>query len=374
MNRRLKYIIFAFAVAACFTPPSHGEEITRADSLLKAKKHFSFAVQYKKGGSFKQALENYRQSIAYNDTVYQVHYSFADLLMKMDRIDEAKREYAISLRLNPKHYNSASMLAKLHYESAHYDSALTTYEIMYGLKPDDVGLLTTIAGLREYLGKDAEALEAYKTIAAAGGDNGETLMKAVSLAVKMKDWEEAERLVEPILERRPGDRDALNIAATVSTERNDLASAVQYLRILAATDTSDVAALEKLETTAELNGDIENRLWAMERLHALSPGDVSLIGDLAELLFREKKDERGLPYLRKGIELAPRDGRLRILMGDYYRKRNENDKAVAEYTIALDDEKWKNSAQQFIWLIEPPKTDAEKAEQEFFNRGRQKRN
>jgi len=359
--------VFAAAGMSAETAASH------ADSLLKARKHFSFAVQYKKSGNYEQAFENYRRSIAYNDTVYQVHYSFADLLMKMNRPLEARREYAASLRLNPNHYKSALMLSKLYYEAAEYDSALTAYETLYRLKPEDPEVLETIAALRDYTGRKKEALDAYGELIARGGDTFDNCLRAASAAVSVGDMEAGDRFIRKALAKRPDDRNALLLAYRISAGRNDLSSATRYLRRLAEID-PDTAVMEKLEKISRARGDTENLMWALKHRHELEPDDVTTIGELAELLFREGEEAQALSYLEKGLKLSPDDGRLHILAGNYYHRKGDLRRALEEYEAALKDEKWKSSAQQFIWRINPPETEAEKIEKEFFMRGKKKEN
>ncbi|MCK5346014.1 MAG: hypothetical protein KAR20_21535, partial [Candidatus Heimdallarchaeota archaeon] len=146
-------------------------EISKADSLLKAKKHFSFAVEYKKNEKYEDAFRNYETSIAYNDTVYQVHYSFADLLLKMNKPEYAKRELLTSFTLNPGHFKSASILASQYYKSAVYDSALVMYEAMHKIKPKQDSILSNIASLREFLDMTEKALESYAELIAKGMDS-----------------------------------------------------------------------------------------------------------------------------------------------------------------------------------------------------------
>jgi len=346
---------------------------SRADSLLKARKHFSFAVQYKKNGNYEQAFENYKRSIAYNDSVYQVHYSFADLLMKMNRPLEARREYAASLRLNPNHYKSALMLAKLYYDAAEYDSALAAYEVLHRLKPENPEVLETIAALRDYTGRKKEALEAYGELIDKGGDTFENCLKAASAAVSAGDMEAGNRFIRKALDKKPADRNALLLAYRISAGRNDLSSAARYLRRLAEI-APDTAVMEKLEKIYRTRGNTENLVWVLKRRRELEPENATILGELAELLFREGDETQALSYLEKGLELSPENGRLHILAGNYYQRKGDIQRALEEYEAALKDEKWKSSAQQFIWRINPPETEAEKIEKEFFMRGKKKVN
>jgi Tfp pilus assembly protein PilF len=71
------------------------------------------------------------------------------------------------------------------------------------------------------------------------------------------------------------------------------------------------------------------------------------------------------------LNRTPGDAKLHILMGNLFREKGDDNKAVHEYEIALNDPRWKQTAQQLIWQIRPPQTESEKAEREFFRRGRE---
>ena len=365
------YILVLVAIIFQICVPSQGysTETSKADSLLKAKKHFSFAVQYKKNEKYEDAFKNYETSLAYNDTVYQVHYSFADLLLKMNKPEYAKRELLASFTLNPGHFKSASILAGLYYDSAEYDSALVMYEAMYAISPDQDSILSNIASLREYLNMTEEALESYEELIAKGMDSYGNLMKASLLAAHIENYKLSEDYAVLALDKKPGDIDALNAALHASTEAGDMKSAEAWLRLLTAADSTGTEALVKLENLYRANSDTGQLIWALTEHHKRASGDIGIIGELAELLIREGDSEQGVTYIHKGFAIAPGDGRLRILMGVYYRKQGHTEKALEEFRIALKDSRWQASAQQFIWQIEQPETDAEKDEREFFNRG-----
>ena len=116
--------------------------------------------------------------------------------------------------------------------------------------------------------------------------------------------------------------------------------------------------------------DDKNLIWALERHHSLETENVEVLGELSELYYAQNMLDSGIEYVNRGLKLNPDDGRFRILLGEYYRAKGQIDKALEQYRIALKDEKWKSSAQRLIWQIEKPETEEEKAEKEFFSRGK----
>ncbi len=373
-NKMLEIIVYftLLLFSSFFSSEIKAAEMSKTDSLFQAQKHFSFAVQYKEREEYELAIEQYEKSISFNDTVYQVYYSFADLLMKMNRPQDAKLQYLKSLSINSKHYNSALMLAKLYYESAIYDSTLKMYEIIYELENDNYEVLASIAKLREYLGMKETALDAYKELIQNGQNSYENLMKVVELAISVGDYESAENYIDSILKEYPDDINVLKMAAEINIALENYSSANKYLRQIAVFDSTNVSILTKLEIICRLSGDTDNLIWSLERHHRLSPNNTIIIGELSELLYNNNMVTSGIEYVKKGIELSPEDGKLHILMGEYYMSIGMNEEALNEFKIALDDEKWRSSAQQLIWKIEKPESESEKAEKEFFERGKNK--
>ncbi|MBN1293773.1 MAG: hypothetical protein JXB48_18165 [Candidatus Latescibacteria bacterium] len=363
-------LIFAFMLTLLVSQANkaYTEEVSRADSLIKAKKHFSFAVQYKNNEKYDDAFRNYEASIAYNDTVYQVHYSFADLLIKMDNIPYAKREFLTVFTLNPNHYKSIALLSKFYFESADYDSALIMYENMYRLQPEQLTILESIASLREHTGKIDDALDAYSELIAKGNDNYSNNIKAATFAEKLEKYETARDFAIKALEKKPDDIDALNIAIQTSLALNDTESAINYLQRISQVDAADTKSLIRLENLYRSGSDIEQLIATLKEHHKRMPDDADIIEELAERLMQTEKPDESIEFLRKGIEIAPDNGKFHILLGNYYQEKGDNQQALREYGLALKDAKWKSSAQQFIWQIEEPETASEKAEREFFNR------
>ena len=340
-----------------------------ADSLEKAKKHFSFAVQYKNNENYEEAIKNYEISLAFNDTVFQVHYSFADMLLKMSRTNEAKRELLNTLMLNHDHFKSAALLSGLYHKVAQYDSALVMYETMYRLKPDSLAYLSSIAGLSAYLELHDKALAAYRELIRKGENTFDNYLRASQHAEKTGDMELADELVLQALRKQPDDTTALQTAASISLARDNTKSVIDYQQRLVVLNPSDQVLLYNLEQLCRKHGDNDQLIWVFKERIRQSPKDIALIGELAELQLFEGQTTEGIETIMQGLDVSPGDGKLRILLGDHYMEQGETDKALAEFNIALKDERWRQDALQFIGMIDRPESETEKEEREFFERG-----
>ena len=241
---------------------------------------------------------------------------------------------------------------------------------MLRLKPDDTALLGSIAALREYLGKKEDALNAYRELIRRGDNTKDTHVKAATLASSLEEWDTADSLITTALADKTPDVDILRLASSISLGKNDGAAALARLKKLTEIAPSDETAIAALEKTARAERDTDGLIWALELRIGLAPDDADTVGELSELLLHEGNREKARDCLKNGIAHAPDSGRLHVLMGNFYREQGDTNSAIAEYEKALSDNAWKSGAQQFIWQIRPPKTEEEKAEQEFFNRAK----
>lgn len=365
--------IFAIPLIAAFLSvidgPASAAVMSKEDSLLAARKHFSFAVQYKRNGEHEEALRQYRESLAYNDTVYQVHYSFAELLMILGRSEHAKAEYLKTLGLNPAHRPSASILAGMYARAGAYDSVLVMYDAIRAIDPSD-SLLDASVKIREYLGRDAEALEGLRELISHGLDDPGIFVRAARLSIKTGDVRSAEEYASKALAIRPGDRDALRIAYKSAIELGETERAVPRLEALAAIDTTDASTLGELAKIYRSEGKSPDLIRILARLNGLDPDNTAILGELAELTLASGETDRAGDYAAKGISLEPSDGRLRIVMGEIWRLKGKKDRALAEYRAALADPQWRDTAGRLIEHLNTVPTDTEKKERDFFNRGK----
>ena len=342
-----------------------------ADSTVDlAKKHFSFGVQQKKAGNNDEARRQFEKSIASCDSLYQVQYVYGELLVEMDDSESAKKAFERALELKPDYYNAAAQLAKLRYEAGDYEGTLKMYSLMYDLKPENKKLLVSMTSIREYLGDDDGAYTDLKLLIDSGQDSYDNLMRAAAFALNKNEYENAHMYAVLALGKKKDDIAALELAGKTGRLMEDNDKAIRYYRRLAEVDSTSIETITILSELYRTTSDRGNLIWALKRHHNLVPDNVEILGELCELFFPEGLTEEGVEFVRKGLKLAPEDGRFHILMGENYRALGQEQKALEEYKKALKDERWNANAQRLIWQIDRPESEEEMAERKFFNRGK----
>ncbi|MCE5249715.1 hypothetical protein LLG96_05790 [bacterium] len=371
MKRIYFCTVFALVVGATvLKAPSNGLSATD-ETVNEAKKHYSFAVQQKNAGNSEEARRQFEKSIALWDSLYQVHYAYGDLLDQMGDKDGAVKAFRHALELKQDYYNAAARLATLYTEKGDYASTLEMYILMHKLKPDNPRLLATISSIREYLGDSDGAYADLATLIESGEDSYDNLMKASEFAFGKGDYEKARMYAVLAMGKRKDDHRALEISGKASMLLEDRESAARYYRRLAETDSTSVEVIVVIEDIYRALSDRANLVWALKRHNGLEPDNVAVLGELCEYFNPDELTEEGITYVKKGMALAPEDGRFHILLGVNYKTLGQTDKALDEFRKAMKDDRWSANAQRLIWQIERPESDEEKAERTFFKRGKE---
>ncbi len=367
----MKRIIITFTVLMTLAV-IFGVQSFAADSnaVSSAKKHYSFGVQQKKAGNADEARRQLEKSISYYDSLYQVHYVYGDLLAGMGEKERAIEAFERALELKPDYYNAAARLAALHYEAKDYEATLDNYALMYKLNPENSKLLASMANIREFLGDNDGAYADLRNLIENGEDTYENLMRAARFAFEKEDFSSAHMYSLLALKKKTDDIKALEVAGKTGLLMEDREKAIPHFRRLAELQPENLEIVITAEDIYRALSDRENLIWALKRHHKIDPENVEVLGELCESFFPEGLTEEGITYVEKGLRLAPGDGRFHILMGENYRALGQQDKALSEFKLALNDDRWKANAQRLIWQIEKPETEEEKTEREFFNRGK----
>ncbi len=340
-----------------------------AGDVNEAKKHYSFGIQQVQAGNDAEACRQFEKSIAIYDSLYQVYYAYADLLKKMDEKEQAIDAYEKVLELNPDYYNAAANLSRLYYETGNYTATLEMYNKMYTLKPENTKLLASIANIREFVGDENGAYEAMKKLIESGEDTYENLIRIAKYAFEREEIETAHMYAVMALGKKENDLTALELAGKTGMLMNDQKLAIKFYRKIAEIDSTSIPVLTIVEELYRALSDRENLIWALKRHHELDRANVNILGELCEIFDVQELNDEKIMFIQRGIELAPEDGRFHILMGENYRALGQNDKALEEFRLAMKDERWRASAQRFIWQIEKPETEEEKLAKEFFSNG-----
>ena len=349
---------------------------TQIDSSLEARKHYSFAKQYEKNKMVEDAVAQYRKALNYDPRNAKIHYNLGILYYKLKQMPLAKREFLWTTRLDSVHADAHYMLGNIHYgasqTNANYDSSLIEFEKTAALKPEDVNVRRILMGLYLYKEQYKDALRHCAVVTELAPEDTSTWIECAEIAIICEQPDEA---IDAYTQAWTLNQDieTLKPLASLQYDAGHYEEALESYRILAGLEPKNYDFLVQIAETHKRLGHTSQVIETLRRMVALRPDDLKSISRVAEWYFNAEELNTAKEWIKRGLKVDSKDGRLRVLNGDYYLKSGREDLALAEYEKALNDPLWKANAQQKIWTVRPPLSEEEKKRREFFNRGKEKK-
>ena len=190
-----------------------------------------------------------------------------------------------------------------------------------------------------YRAKETKAADDALELAVKGegGERKNAYFLVATLLFEAKEPELAAGVIDRLLAKDPGDRDAYMFLARSHARRGDHAAAASVLEraVKALPDDADLhfqlgATLERLKRWEECDRELEAAI-RLEPKHGMALNYMSYT--LAE---RGEKLDKALAYALRAIELDPRNGAYLDTLGWTYFKRGELGKAVENLRIAAE--------------------------------------
>lgn len=120
--------------------------------------------------------------------------------------------------------------------------------------------------------------------------------------------DEAERLLDAVLEKQPDQRDVLNLRALLHSRRGRFDLACATLEKALAGSPDDAGLLFNLAQMCESAGDHAAARTHLEHSLAVQPRQPGALSRLAGIIAQHDRDwDKALDLIAKGMELAPRD-------------------------------------------------------------------
>jgi len=153
---------------------------------------FERAEKHRMGRNFEEAIAQYNNAIAINDTVANYHFLKGYCQLKLEEYEAASETFSTVIQLNPDHQYGFKALVKAHMMEKNFDEVIKTWDEM-----------------SSHADNKTEKVHAKHLI--------------INLLLKMREFDRALLHVESALEIDPNNsetlylRDQLNIAKTYNT-------------------------------------------------------------------------------------------------------------------------------------------------------------
>jgi len=191
-------------------------ELAHSYQRFEVNNNYELANCYARSGNREKAIWGYKESLRANAGYDEIYFNMATVLAQTGKMSDAVDEYSRSLYINPLSLEAYNALGSvfLQDQSLYQSAALKMFAQCAMLFPDNKDVQNNLGYLYTKMGKDEEALKAYRkaleidpdfevarknlriSLAKEGTtdkvlEESDALMKAVENSVQTKNWQAA---------------------------------------------------------------------------------------------------------------------------------------------------------------------------------------
>ncbi len=129
--------------------------------------------------------------------------------------------------------------------------------------------------------------------------------KMATLYMQLRNFDEARKLAEEVLDESPKDTDALLVRSSLSLIDNKPTEAIADLRALISRDPTTAKYYRLLARAHLMNDEKELAREALEKAAELDPKDAVIRSELAEVLLKLGKPDLAIEQVQEVLDIAP---------------------------------------------------------------------
>ncbi len=259
--------------------------------------HLLGVIHFQQGRD-QDAIDAFDKALDLDPAMAQTHINLAQVHQKLGQVEEAQTHYEVFLKTHPEDFQARFRLGLLHLNAGRKKDALREFLKAETLKPDDPGVLRELGGLYVELGQPEEA---KRRLSRSTRTDAWNLANLGVIARREKRYADAERYLRAAAEQSP-DNEQLwaNLGDVLSFQKKHQEAVEAYGQALA------------------LGHENFSTLYNMAAMHV-------------SLGMKDKAED----FLRRAIEVSPREGRAHYSLAVLLDQRKEVDGAQRHFLEAL---------------------------------------
>jgi tetratricopeptide (TPR) repeat protein len=296
-----------------------GEEYVKAENYDKARIEFGNALQIDPNNA-------------------NARFQAGRIAEKQSNIREAVGNYQAAIDLDTKLVSARAALGRIYLLSGLADKARETIEPALAIAPDDPDLRVVRGSLRAMAGDKPGALEDGEAAVRAAPDNEMAVAYLAAQYRANKQVEEAIRLVDSAVQRRPQTIDLRVILVELLNGADRVDEAEKQLRELAGMRPKDLTSWQRLASFYQFHKRPADVEAALRSAVSAMPESTEAKSLLVRLVASSGGVDKAREQMLQFVKEAPEDTELRLALGQFYESTREIDKAEAEYRSVIQSD------------------------------------
>lgn len=296
-------------------------------------------------GNLEQARDQYLELLEEHPGDTQIQRHLAETYIFLEQPEQAQELVNQALTQSPQDPDLLHLDAILAFRANDLEraeqrltSALMELPETDVMLPERGAVLKLLSETLTSLGRSTEALVYQRVLAedASESMDAQQRLTEATAAAEGGEFEEAERILQELLEENPDSQSAAVMLGIVNLQQGDLASAEPLLSGNVDVETANADVIRATVLAQAETGKAEQALNTLERALEVRPNEpvlLSIYGLLA--LETPEHQEDGYLALQKALAQDPHRGRLRLALARYHFQQGEREQGMAQLRSAF---------------------------------------
>jgi tetratricopeptide (TPR) repeat protein len=347
----------------------------------EARRKLDLARQARKRGDHTASFEYLQAAIAIDPDQISLKVEAASDLLEVGRLDEAEAALQELLKRSPQHFVALTISAQVSRKRGDRTASLTYYQAAHSADPSQMFVLLQMGHDLRELGRLDEAEAVLQELLEHRPQHFDALMALAQVAHKRNDrtasfnyyqaaesaadptntgaylrlasayrelgrLDEAEAVLQKLLEHRPQHFDALMALAQVARKRNDRTASLSWLQAALAADPPTVDAKLRLASALRELSNFDTAEQVCRQVLSDTPTQSRVITELGLIARDRGKKAEALALFRSAAEANSKDVRARLELATELTDRGLYTEAETNIESALQIEPGNENA----WL------------------------
>lgn len=295
------------------------------EKIAKLLCNSDFAAKNPKLALKTPTIQNGSNEVAANKEVTQFVTAGYGFYIKGD-YEQAIENYKKALDLQPNNANVITEIANIYYETGQYTEAEDHYELATSINPNNAEAYAKYASLKEFMGNNSKAIKLYEKAVELNPADEVSLISLANLYQTERQPKNAQEYYQKVIQLNPDNKTArLKLDSLQASTPNSTHETLSFSPNKSLLEAKEALKSKDFNTATEL----------FKKILLLDPGNIDAQQGLsesyvlaAENLFEKGLDEYGLEILLKSIEASPNNPDALTMLGNYYLKNGDTQKAL----------------------------------------------
>lgn len=315
---------------------------------------FHKGLRLKTSGHIDEAVEQFEGCLAMRDDDDAVYYALSQLMLMQENFQKSTEYIIRAAEIDPNNTWYIQELAYMYYENKDFENAVKNFKKLVEIEPRNVDWQYGYASALQQTGDIETAIEALNKTEDQVGINPELSIQKYELYLKIKDEASALKEIEKARKVFPKDLQLLATLVDHYYNKGEENKAVTLLEELVEADPTNGRAYLAL---ADIYRRQNNKAKSYAALKQAFLGEgveldtkMQILISLQEISY--KIEPELLELAKIVVETYPAEARAHSILGDYYLKLGDEDKALKSYQEALKYDKSKYPIWNQVLIME----------------------